>query len=380
MPTAKSVPPTASPVHQTPTVAPALPTDTLVPLTVTPVSEAVVDQLINTITDLGTTEQFAGAVLIAKDGTPVFMSAYGLVSRSPDMPNQIDTKFNLGSMDKMFTAIAILQLFEQGRLSLDGRISDYWPDYPNQEVARKVTIHQLLVHTSGLGDCFEGDFFNTPKDQLRTLEGYLPLFVDDPLRFEPGTQFAYSNEGYIVLGVIIEQVSGQSYWNFVKENIFQPSGMSDTHAYELDAEVLNRAIGYTTQDAQGNETGALADNTPLMPIKGTSAGGGYSTVEDLLNFSNALLGYRLLSPESTELLLAGKVEIREDYKYAYGFFDRVISGQRVVGHGGGAPGVCTSMEMYLDSGYTIIVLSNSDQGCFPILEFLREHPFETSAP
>lgn len=380
MPTAKSVPPTASPVHQTPTVAPALPTDTLVPLTVTPVSEAVVDQLINTITDLGTTEQFAGAVLIAKDGTPVFISAYGLVSRSPDMPNQIDTKFNLGSMDKMFTAIAILQLFEQGRLSLDGRIGDYWPDYPNQEVARKVTIHQLLVHTSGLGDCFEGDFFTTPKDQLRTLEGYLPLFVDDPLRFEPGTQFAYSNEGYIVLGVIIEQVSGQSYWNFVKENIFQPSGMSDTHAYELDAEVLNRAIGYTTQDAQGNETGALADNTPLMPIKGTSAGGGYSTVEDLLNFSNALLGYRLLSPESTELLLAGKVEIREDYKYAYGFFDRVISGQRVVGHGGGAPGVCTSMEMYLDSGYTIIVLSNSDQGCFPILEFLREHPFETSAP
>ena len=380
MPTATSVPPTASPVHQTPTVAPALLTDTLVPLTVTPVSEAVVDQLINTITDLGTTEQFAGAVLIAKDGTPVFMSAYGLVSRSPDMPNQIDTKFNLGSMDKMFTAIAILQLFEQGRLSLDGRISDYWPDYPNQEVARKVTIHQLLVHTSGLGDCFEGDFFTTPKDQLRTLEGYLPLFVDDPLRFEPGTQFAYSNEGYIVLGVIIEQVSGQSYWNFVKENIFQPSGMSDTHAYELDAEVLNRAIGYTTQDAQGKETGALADNTPLMPIKGTSAGGGYSTVEDLLNFSNALLGYRLLSPESTELLLAGKVEIREDYKYAYGFFDRVISGQRVVGHGGGAPGVCTSMEMYLDSGYTIIVLSNSDQGCFPILEFLREHPFETSAP
>jgi len=380
MPTATSVPLPASPVHQTPTVAPALPTDTLVPLIVTPVSEAVVDQLINTITDLGTTGQFAGAVLIAKDGTPVFISAYGLASRSPDVPNQIDTKFNLGSMDKMFTAIAILQLFEQGRLSLDGRISDYWPDYPNQEVARKVTIHQLLVHTSGLGDCFEGDFFTTPKDQLRTLEGYLPLFVDDPLQFEPGTQFAYSNEGYIVLGVIIEQVSGQSYWNFVKENIFQPSGMSDTHAYELDTEVLNRAIGYTTQDAQGNETGALADNTPLMPIKGTSAGGGYSTVEDLLNLSNALLGYRLLSPEPTELLLAGKVEIREDYQYAYGFFDRVISGQRVVGHGGGAPGVCTSMEMYLDSGYTIIVLSNSDQGCFPILEFLREHPFEASAP
>ncbi len=370
---------TASPVHQTTTVAPVLPTDTLVPLTATNVSGAVVDQLIDTITDLGTAGQFVGAVLIAKDGSPVYMSAYGLASRSPDVPNHTDTKFNLGSMDKMFTAVAILQLHEQGQLSLDGRISDYWPDYPNQEVARKVTIHHLLVHTSGMGDCFEGKFFTTPKDQLRTLEGYLPLFVDDPLQFEPGTQFAYSNEGYIVLGVIIEQVTGLRYWDYVRENIYRPSGMSDTDAYELDMEVPDRAIGYTTQDAQGNETGMLVDNTPLMPIKGTSAGGGYSTIEDLLNFSNALLGYRLLSPESTELLLAGKVEIRAGSQYAYGFFDRTIRGQRVVGHGGGAPGVCTSMEMYIDSGYTVIVLSNTDQDCFPVLEFLWEHPFETSA-
>jgi D-alanyl-D-alanine carboxypeptidase len=281
-------------------------------------------------------------------------------------------------MDKMFTAVAILQLVEQGRLSMDGRISDYWPDYPNQEISTEVTIHHLLTHTSGMGDCFEGDFFTTPKDQLRTIEGYLPLFVDDPLQFEPGTQFFYSNEGYIVLGVIIEKVTGQSYWDYVMENIYRPGGMSDTGAYDLDVEVLNRAIGYTTQDAQGNETGTLADNTPLMPIKGTSAGGGYSIVEDLLKFSNTLLSYRLLSPESTELLLAGKVEIREGIQYAYGFLDRTIGGQRVVGHGGGAPGVCTSMEMHLDSGYTVIVLSNTDLGCFPVLEFLREHPFEPS--
>ena len=343
--------------------------------TATPASVAAVDQQIDTIADLGTTGQFAGAVLIAQDGAPVYMAAYGLASRSPDVPNQTDTRFNLGSMDKMFTAIAILQLVEQGQLSLDGRITDYWPDYPNQEVAREVTIHHLLVHTSGMGDCFEGDFFTTPKDQLRALEGYLPLFVDDPLQFEPGTQFAYSNEGYIVLGLIIEKVTGQSYWDYVRENIYQPSGMSHTDAYELDTEVPNRAIGYTTLDAQGNETGALVDNTPLMPIKGTSAGGGYSTVEDLLNFSNALLGYQLLSPESTELLLAGKVEVRRGITCAYGFFDKTVESQRVVGHTGGAPGVCAFMEMFLDSGYTVIVLSNTDQGCSPVLEFLWEHPF-----
>jgi hypothetical protein len=155
--------------------------------------------------------------------------------------------------------------------------------------------------------------------------------------------------------------------------------MTQTGAYELDTEVPNRAIGYTTLDGEGNETGTLADNTPLMPIKGTPAGGGYSTVEDLLNFSKALLAYRLLSPESTELLLAGKVELREGSQYAYGFFDRMVGRQRVVGHGGGAPGVCTSMEMYLDSGHTVIVLSNTDLGCFPVLEFLQQHPFPPSA-
>ena len=334
------VPPTDTPAPPSPTAAPptrmpttAVPTE--VPATrpatatATSVPVSVVDQLIDTIEDLGKAREFAGAVLIAQDGAPVYMNAYGLASRSPRLPNQTDTRFNLGSMDKMFTAVAIMQLVERGTLSLDGLISDYLPDYPNQEVAGKVTIHQLLVHTSGLGDCFEGDFFTTPKDQLKTLEGYLPLFADDPLQFEPGAQFAYSNEGYIVLGLIIEKVTGQSYWDHVRENVFQPSGMSHAGAYELDTEVPNRAIGYTTQDGEGNETGRMADNTPLMPIKGTSAGGGYSTVEDLLNFSNALLGHRLLSPESTELLLAGKVEIRERSQYAYGFLDRTIGGQRV---------------------------------------------------
>jgi len=373
-PTATAVP-TVPPATQPPTAAPTASATSPAVATDTPAPVTAVDELVNAIADLGTMGQFAGAVLIAEDGTPVYIAAYGLASRSPDVLNQTDTKFNLGSMNKMFTAVAILQLVEQGRLSLDGRISDYLPDYPNQEVAGQVTIQHLLVHTSGMGDCFEGDFFTTPRDQLRTVEGYLPLFVDDSLQFEPGTQFAYSNEGYIVLGLIIEEVTGQSYWDYVMENIYLPSGMSETDAYELDTEVPNRAIGYTTQDAEGNETGVLADNTPLMPIKGTPAGGGYSTVEDLLNFSNALLGYRLLSPESTELLLEGKVEVRRGIEYAYGFFDKTVGGQRVVGHTGGAPGVCTFMEMFFDSGYTVIVLSNTDQGCSPVLEFLWEHPF-----
>ena len=267
---------TAPPAAQLPSVTPTTPSDTPVPFeaptalptriptptaevvtkaaptsiptarpavaTATSINVAVVDQLIDVITELGTTGRFAGAVLIAKDGAPVYMDAHGLARRSPDVPNQSDTKFNLGSMDKMFTAVAILQLVEQGRLSLEGRINDYLPDYYNQEAARKVTIHHLLVHSSGMGDCFEGDFFTTPKDQLKTLEGYLPLFVDDPLQFEPGTQFAYSNEGYIVLGLILEKVTGQSYWDYVRENVHHPSGMAHTGAFELDAEVANLSL------------------------------------------------------------------------------------------------------------------------------------------
>jgi CubicO group peptidase (beta-lactamase class C family) len=278
-------------------------------------------------------------------------------------------------MGKMLTSVAILQLVEQSALSLDGRIVEYLPDYPNREVAEQVTIHHLLTHTAGMGDCFEGEFFTTPRDQLRTLEGYLPLFVDDALQFEPGTQWAYSNEGYIVLGLIIEEVTGQDYWDYVGEKVLAPAGMENTDGYALEADVPNRAVGYTTFDAEGNDTGALAENTPLMPVVGTSAGGSFSTVEDLLSFTNALLDHVLLSPESTELLLEGKVEVREGRHYAYGFFDRIIRDQRVVGHGGGAPGVCTLMDIFFDSGYTVIVLSNSDQDCFPVLEFLGQHPF-----
>jgi CubicO group peptidase (beta-lactamase class C family) len=278
-------------------------------------------------------------------------------------------------MDKMFTAVAVLQLVEQGQLSLEAAISNYWPDYPNPEVANTVTLQHLLTHTAGMGDVFEGDFFTTPADQLRSLDGYLPLFVDEPLQFEPGTQFAYSNEGYIILGLIIERVTGGTYWEYVRENIFQPSGMTHTGAIDLGTEAPNRAIGYTSVDAEGNQTGEMTDHTPLMPIVGTSAGGGYSTVGDLLAFSNALLGNQLLSPESTALALTGQVEVRDGIQYAYGFFDKLIGGQRVVGHTGGAPGVCNFMEMFLDTGYTVIVLSNSDQDCSIVMERLWENPF-----
>ena len=350
-------------------------TSTPIPSTATPTSTPSPTWVADFTAFLESNDGFSGAVLVAHDEEILWEAAFGLADQSQDIPNQTDTLFNLGSMNKMFTAVAIMQLVEQGRLSLDDHIVDVWPDYPNAEVAESVTIHQLLTHTSGLGDVFTEEFATDPH-RYRSNADFLSLFVDEPLLFQPGEEFSYSNAGFVVLGQIIEQVSGQSYYDYVQQNIFDPSGMVNIGAFEVDAEVPNLAVGHTTGDFMGNETGVLASNTALLPGRGFAAGGGYSTVEDLFHFRNALLGFDLLSPESTELLLAGKARMGEYTQYAYGFMDRLVAGQRVVGHTGGCPGVCSFLYMYPESGYTIVVLSNIDDGCIPALRYLGEHPSE----
>jgi len=320
-------------------------------------------------------DQFSGAVLVAQNDQILLEKAYGLAKRSPDVPNNVDTKFNLGSMNKMFTAVAILQLMEQGKLSLDDTIIEHLPDYPNSEVAGQVTIHHLLTHTSGLGDVFTGKFIENPN-LYRSNTDFLPLFVNEPLQFKPGEQFSYSNAGYVVLGLIIERVSGQSYDDYIQRHILESGGMVNTGAFAIDANTPNLAIGYTTRDINGYKTIPLTDNSSMMPGKGFAAGGWYSTVGDLLRFRNALLNFEILNPALTELLLTGKVDVQANFRYAYGFFDRKIAGQRVVGHGGGAPGVCSSLGMYLETGYTVIILSNSDEGCLRALDYLQDKPLK----
>ena len=259
---------------------------------------------------------------------------------------------------------------EEGKLSLDGKIIEYVPNYANKDVANKVTIHHLLTHTSGLGNYWTAEFEGMSKDRFKDVSDYLPLFVNAPLQFEPGTQFSYSNAGFMVLGLIIERVTGQSYFDYVRENIYEPCGMVNTDAYELDYAVPNLAVGYTRYGARSDST--LKNNLFTHVIKGGPAGGGYSTVEDLLNFSNALLSHKLLSPEMTDVLLEGKVTIEQDVKYAYGFGDRVVENHRVVGHSGGFTGICGILDIFLDQGYTIAVLANMDGVCTPVNEFIRE--------
>jgi CubicO group peptidase (beta-lactamase class C family) len=302
---------------------------------------------------------FSGAVLVAKDGEPIFSKAYGPASKEFNVPNQVSTKFNVASMGKMFTGVAVAQLAERGKLAFDDLVGRHLPDYP-REVAGQVTVHHLLTHTSGMGSYWKPEYHEANHAGFRTVRDYFPLFVKDPLAFRPGEKWGYSNAGFMVLGAIIEKVSGRSYFDYVREQVFRRAGMGDTDYYEADRVTPNLAAGYTKQNRYLREADEWTSNIFLSPVKGGPAGGGYSTVEDLLRFDAALRAHKLLNPAHTDIVLRGKVEYRPNAKYAYGFANDIVQGERIVFHDGGANGVSAEFDMYPDLGYTVVVLSNFD--------------------
>ena len=302
-------------------------------------------------------DSFSGAVLIAKDGKAIFQTAVGLANKEAKLQNKTTTRFNLGSINKSFTSVAVAQLALQGKLAYTDTIAKLLPDYPNKAVAEKVTIHQLLTHTSGLGD-----YLTRGLAQAKTLRDLLPLFVNQPLLFEPGQKQQYSNSGYVVLGLIIEKLSGRSYYDYVKENIFKPAGMTRTDSFERDQKVDDLAVGYTSMGPEGPQPGPRVANTATLAGKGSSAGGGYSTVADMLKFANALNANKLLNPQFTEIVFTGGGPQRPAGagRGGYGFMQNQLNGIRIVGNGGGGPGVNAMFRIYFGRGYTVIVLSNYD--------------------
>jgi CubicO group peptidase (beta-lactamase class C family) len=277
-------------------------------------------------------DQFSGAVLLVRGDQVVFEKAYGFADKAAKSVNRIDTKFNLGSINKIFTNIAIHQLARQGRLSLEDKIGKFLPEYPNKDAAAKVTIGHLLAMTSGIGDFFGERYEKMAKQSLKTIGAYLPLFADKPLEFEPGSRSRYSNGGYIVLGAIIEKITGSDYYSYVKTNIYAPAGMKDSDWFEKDKLPANTALGYTYQDRPIVGPGdARNPNYSTLPGKGSSAGGGYSTLRDLLAFVKAMRKGVLSTPDFN----------------ADG-----------LGIAGGAPGINAILESGRDS--VIIVLSNFD--------------------
>jgi len=281
---------------------------------------------------LANQQQFSGVLLIAKNGMPVLERAYGMADREAGRPNDVETGFNLGSINKFFTGIAIRQLAVAGKLDIDSTLARAWPDYPNHDAARRVTIRQLLEHRSGIG----GNIFAAPagkrRSDVRRLADYFTLFVNEPLQFEPGTRQQYSNAGYIVLGLLVERLSGESYYDYVRRHIYEPAGMTRTGHWAVDSLPLNTAIGYTRGAQDAPASAPLSRNSELLPGRGSSAGGGYSTAHDLLRLLNALRAGTIPSGPPPG----------------------------AVGIAGGAPGLNAAMEGALPGGYDVIVLANLD--------------------
>lgn len=294
--------------------------------------------------------KLSGSFLLARDGQPVFEWSGGFADREASVPVSSTTRFRMASLGKMITAVAILQLAEAGRLSLDDPLSKYLVDYPNLAVADPITLRQLLNHTSGTGDVF-GDEFKKISGSLRTHYDYWSAFAATPLEFEAGTRDRYSNYGYILLGSVIEAVSGQSYYDYVEQHIHLPAGMTSTGSDPESEPVPQRAHAYTKVD------GKWTMETASLPWRGTAAGGGYTTPGDLMRFAAALNDAKLISAES--LQAATRPQNNKGW-YGYGFMVSGEGDQRQFGHEGGAPGSNAILNVRPAAGYVVIGLGNFD--------------------
>lgn len=329
---------------------------------------AAIDQLLDR---LAADDRFSGTVLVARDGQPIYRKAVGLASKSFDVPNDIDTKFCLGSMNKMFTATAIAQLAEQGKLSFGDRVGKYLPDLRNADLRDKVTIRQLLTHSSGLGSYFDSPYYEAHWPKLRRVADYRPIVEDDTLDFAPGDHFQYSNTGFVVLGMIIEKVSGQDYFDYIRQHIYAPAGMTDSDTYENDRPVKKLAVGYTDLSLDGEpESHHGRTNVFMHSARGTPAGGGYSTVGDLLRFDQALRSGKLVGAAMLDSLTTPKVPMGgPGGGYGFGFGAFTFGNRRHWGHNGGAPGISAELRSYAD-GSTIAVLSNYDRAIGIVVDYI----------
>jgi len=298
-------------------------------------------------------DRFAGVVLVANQGKPIFAQAYGLADREHSIANTLQTRFSLASMNKMFTAIALMQQVQAGKVALDDPLGKYLTDYPNKELAAKVTIGELLTNTGGTGDIWGPDF-DKHRLELRTLHDYINLYGNRALRFEPGSRWEYSNYGFILIGAVIEKVSGESYYDYVRQHVFNPAGMTSTGLGMEDKAIPNRSIDYTKMGGTH-----WIPNSDAPTNSGTPAGGGFSTIGDLLRFANALRENKFLDAQHTKLMTTGRVATPFGLD-AYGFGVQTINGNQCFGHNGSSRGVNGDLEMCLNSSYAIVVLANMD--------------------
>jgi CubicO group peptidase (beta-lactamase class C family) len=312
---------------------------------------------------------FSGAILVAHKDSIIEKRAYGLANIEYGIKNGVNTKFNIASITKMITAVATLQLYDSGKVELKKPIGEYLPHYPNKLVRDSVTIHQLLTHTSGNNNNL--DFWKTNNLKYKTVSDFAQRFKNDTLLSKPGTKYDYSASGFIILGLIIENVSGLNYYDYVNQYIFKPAEMTNTSELDIDAVVQNKASGYTTFLQE--------DKTPRKNeyylAKASPAGFHYSTIEDLFKFSKALRNYKLLSEETTELMFKPKVK-GYNTNLGYGIDVDLRYNQTIQGHSGGWYGIRGELMDFMKDNYTIVILSNVDDdgktGTTMVSDFFKE--------
>jgi CubicO group peptidase (beta-lactamase class C family) len=322
--------------------------------------------------------KFNGSALVADNGKVIFKKGFGLANMEWNIPNQPDTKFRLGSITKQFTATLILQLVEQGKIKLDGKLIDYLPDY-RQDTGAKMTIHNLLSHTSGVPNyTAQRGFFQNVSRNPFAVDDFIKKYASGDLEFEPGTKFNYSNSGYFLLGAIVEKVTGKSYEQVLKENILDPVGMKNTGYDHYSTIISKRATGYSKTPA-GYENAPYLDMT--IPF---AAGSLFSTVEDLFLWDQALYGEKILSAKSKELMFKPNLN-----NYGYGFvMTKVTLGPNkmevpVIQHNGGINGFSTTIVRLVNDKRLIVLLDNTERGQYldgiasGIASILYAQPYES---
>jgi len=287
--------------------------------------------------------RFSGSVLLARKGEILLKKSYGMANYEHDVPNTPQTKFRIASLTKQFTAMAIMQLQEKGILSVNDPLSQYIADYPD---GQKITIHHLLTHTSGIPN------FTVATDEKArvlpfTLEMIIKKFKDQPLEFFPGSKFEYSNAGYYLLGYIIEKVTGKDYETVIKQNIFEPLGMTNSGYDHYQLILKNRASGYNL------EKGELINAKYIYMDNVRASGGLYSTVEDMYLWDRALNTENLVKKSSLEKMFT---PFTKNYGYGWGIV--TLFNRKMVGHNGDMDGFQTNITRFTDDDVCIIVLSN----------------------
>jgi CubicO group peptidase (beta-lactamase class C family) len=301
------------------------------------------DQLVRAYVDQG---RFNGSVLVARDGDVLFAKGYGFANAEWEVHNAPDTKFRLGSITKQFTAACILLLEEKGKLSTADPVKRHLPDAP--AAWDVITIHHLLTHTSGIPNFTSLPEYRTVKLSPTTAEKTYRLFRDKPLDFQPGQKMSYSNSNYLLLGHLIERISGETYTAFLTRNVLEPLGMKDS-GYDSRALIPRRAAGYL-RTPKGLANADYVDMT--IPH---AAGALYSTVEDLFKWNRGLYGGKLLTARSLE-----RMTTPGQGNYAYGLVVRDVAGRKVIGHGGGIEGFNTHLDWHPGEQITVAVLANQN--------------------